>query len=421
MAATQADTDPSAVERAEEALVFIPAFGERTDQSADGVARRIRTALQRQSEGAGVAYGTSVQARQERYGLQDEHTTSVHTVLRVADGASTPFIDVYDMGYAVEQTARFERSSTLARSLRVLFQVSIGIGPLLAAFRRKRKGKQVAAKVQVLIGVIIIFLLAVYAGLLIAGLVDTVIRYVHPTVQTAGRPRDTQRTMGWLQLVAVALAAAGLASPAALKTAFAEAAIDYIGVLAYLQDGTGRDQRVGQLSDLLAHIGPKGYARVHVVGYSFGSIIAFDSFFPPDCAPTRAFATVDTLVTIGCPYDLIRVYWPRYFVDRRQSPGAPDRWVNVFSPIDVMSSSLHDENDRAEAPADRAAWADLPTGSLTNLRYTTGMPGDKLTVLKALLLLGLRAHSMYWVRDGYEGDVGCFGLIAAELWPPSSP
>jgi hypothetical protein len=165
------------------------------------------------------------------------------------------------------------------------------------------------------------------------------------------------------------------------------------------------------------------------VAYSFGSIVALDTFFPRQ-NPASHLISVDTLVTIGCPADLVRIFWPKYYglSERAYRPGAPQRWINIYSTTDVLSSNFRNDNKKDSANVSIAGATEGKEEELKpfNVSYEGGPLGERLTIPNIILLLGLRAHAMYWERDGKAGsDVGCFSILVPHIyqsadWVPSS-
>lgn len=61
-----------------------------------------------------------------------------------------------------------------------------------------------------------------------------------------------------------------------------------------------------------------------------GSILAFNAVFPAGAVdPEGPIREVETLVTIGSPFDAVRLVKPRYFKGRSWLPDHPARWLNV--------------------------------------------------------------------------------------------
>jgi len=170
---------------------------------------------------------------------------------------------------------------------------------------------------------------------------------------------------------------------------------------------------VGHLADLLEHLVESGrYDRIDVVAYSFGSLIALDAFFPPGTPPPPVFSQVHTLVTIGCPADFVRLFWPKYYRGRL-GPEKLQQWFNVYSRLDVLSSNFRNDGEIGEATAEPVPHKPV------NRPYLRGMLGQKLGLFGTLRFMGLAAHAMYWPTAGTGSDTGCFEIVARELY--SSP
>ena len=63
----------------------------------------------------------------------------------------------------------------------------------------------------------------------------------------------------------------------------------------------------------------------------------------------RALSTVKNLVTIGCPFDMVRTYWPNYFINRQRQSNAPVQWINIYAPLDVFGSNFRDDDKTDDA------------------------------------------------------------------------
>ncbi len=80
------------------------------------------------------------------------------------------------------------------------------------------------------------------------------------------------------------------------------------------------------------------YTSVHIVAFSFGSVVSLDLLFPHS-RPGARIGTIKNLVSIGCPFDIIRTYWPAYFKDRQKKSNVPEKWVNIYASLDVFGSN----------------------------------------------------------------------------------
>lgn len=146
-----------------------------------------------------------------------------------------------------------------------------------------------------------------------------------------------------LQAGVVTITVLGMVFRFNLKDALARVSGTTTCVSNYLAYGLGRPEIVGRMARLLEHLRDDPqvkYTSVHLVGYSFGSVVAIDCIYQ-DSEVSAAFDNVATLATIGCPADFIRTYWRDYFVNRH-APSARVRWLNVYAPTDVLASNFRD-------------------------------------------------------------------------------
>lgn len=222
----------------------------------------------------------------------------------------------------------------------------------------------------------------------------------------AARP-DVHLVPDYVNAVLLALAAIGLAS----WTTRAQQLIDaFIGdyVFGYFGRGRHQEQLVRQLAELINHLNnPRRYDGVTILAYSFGAILALDCLFPPPWIPEMHVGGVDNLVTIGCPLDGLRGFWPRHFTHRRVVPNPPHRWINVHSPHDVLSSVIG---------GDSLGFATASTGQVTpcdNVSYAVD-PSATLRWIDVFRLEGVIAHTKYW--GAVTGEAGCFGTVGARLY-----
>ena len=202
-------------------------------------------------------------------------------------------------------------------------------------------GKDLRVQLQLLMGVLAI--LTILAGLIsilgtvIAGLV---------AIGPVGGELDTFRNFA-LPIAAILLGALAFI-PRSWRTAIDSFAGFISSLVSYVEAGTQRNVVVGRLATFLENLEEREiYQNIHIISYSMGSIIALDCLFPRT-PPIRQFSCVHTLFTVGCPADLIRLYWPRFFQNRYRVPGAPKRWINVFTPSDLISSNFIRGNNYAE-------------------------------------------------------------------------
>jgi hypothetical protein len=183
----------------------------------------------------------------------------------------------------------------------------------------------------------IVWGLLVPIGLAIGAGAKAVANWLAEAWEIAKVHRDT------LQAAVVSITVLGLGFRFNLKDALARTAGTTACVGSYLAYGRGRPEIVGMMARLLEHLRADSeveYTRLHVVGYSFGSVVAIDCIYQ-DSEVSAAFDDILTLTTIGCPADFIRTYWRDYFVSRHTTQCGV-RWLNVYSPDDVLASNFKD-------------------------------------------------------------------------------
>jgi hypothetical protein len=233
--------------------------------------------------------------------------------------------------------------------------------------------------------------------------------------------------------LALVLTLIGLSKAQAVK-GVTDGAVGYLSVMSYFRYGDRRDQLVGNLARLVQHLREREkvtYDRVDVVAYSFGSIIALDALFPPKGRSVHTFSVVDELVTIGCPFDFVRTYWPNYFDDRddreqddnenrqndteKRKKGEPlDWWQNIYLPIDVLSSNFRNDSEADDSSVGIPTHRPYP-GKPRNFVYGEPSIADDRGFADFIILQGLRSHDFYWGSEA-SSDLGVFPVIVKHLF-----
>jgi hypothetical protein len=439
-----------------DAIIFIPGLGEWVDQSADGIARRIAISMDRNAKTVSTQFTVLTQGREEDYGRSESssYKTRVAAIQRMDDGQPGSEVDVYALSYNSNLNKNYADKNLVLKSLRLFLGILINLPRFGGAFITKNRAKSFSEILQFIFAILILSLLVVYMVMLAAAVVEIVINspqftqalqntsretptpQVQPTQagsasegasgpatgesQSAVSPNqpaaDQTQPLTISQLVIILLAIVEVFIPD-LKAQISRAAVDYMSVIDYLSLGERRQVIAGQLADLVEHIAEKGsYRYIHMIAFSFGSVVAMDNLFPFGENPGERFRLVHSLVTIGCPFDLIRQFWPSYFGKREAWPGTPDRWLNVYSPVDILSSNFRNDRkqERAEITVsikDNGAEPPIPE----NLVYTHGIDPSQLSPLSWVTLLGLRAHTMYWEAQE-DSDVNCFKAVTKWLY-----
>lgn len=406
-----AEPVPAAVTAVRHALVFVPGMGDRwIDQSVAGVAARIADALNHHAPSR-ARLTVDPEVREETFGQGRQ--TSACTIVRLDDGAPTAAIDVYKLdGIRTLRGDHAESSFIRKAALPALILWSYVPRAMKA---RRLQAKSVRERRQFNYAVLILLLLSLYLFALLATATVTVLDAVNPGWLDVLPERVLS---GW-QAFVVVLTALGLWKSSFFSN-LADGAVGHVAVTSYLDHGDRKQNLVGELTALLEHLAEKeedvGYERVDVIAFSFGGIVALDAFFPAGTEPSPRFHRVHTLVTIGCPFDFVRAYWPRYFSRRVVLDNVPRQWLNVYMPLDILSSNFRNDTE-VDAPPD----VGIPTPATDGVRFPTNIVyrGEKrledMTLGDYVAFLGFRSHSIYWGRR-HESEATVFAQVVTAMY-----
>jgi len=439
-----------------DAVIFIPGLLDPDGTAtADEIARRIAAMMD-----------FSARKAEAKFFLSDEQDesfsagrkTRVVTIVREDSHRKTPVLDLYDFDYRHALTDAFKRKNPLSQAWTIGLVVIGGIAKQLGAL--KTPSKSGMQKLQVFWGSITCGILLSYLIVLLFTVGVTVADATRQLMEkrqeqtvsrpevaapattgdregngqvdaSAAEPGKVEPAVGaaastvepawlyWLKSGVVVATALGLLRRQSLKEVLASTATALGCASNYLTAGARSSIIVGELSKLLEHIFEKEkdrpYRHLHVVGYSFGSLIALDALFSHESSGER-FRKVHTLVTIGCPFDFIRTYWPDYFQRRRAWENVPERWINVYAPADVLGSDFRDD------PGTSATRGIQVEGEAGERKPDDNIPFGRPAPLGAfewINFVGFRLHTSYWEQDAEHG-ISCFRPIVEKLYAGDS-
>ncbi len=398
---------------ARDAILYIPGLGDTAPAGGvEGAARRIAEALDRQSLASYTVAGVQVQK------LPRAGATPVVTISRSEGAQTVPVADVYEVDFSAALSGGFAQLRPIRQGIAIIGLLLLCVPKLLAAIGKP--GKSWSHKWQVVYAGAFLVLLAAYLPVVLATVISMVYAAVpglpHYTLRSFDL--DFDRLSSWVETLIVVLTAAGFFTRFSLKEQLANFAAQYMPALRYVAAGGRQGMVQGTLANLVNDIedrqaaGGQSYRSLQVIAYSFGTIIALDTLFPRiDSSPL--LGKVSTLVTIGCPFDFVRTYYPDYFRNRKAATQQLT-WFNVFDPVDVLGSNFEDEPARGQERGNRVGLT--PTAFPTNLEY--GQPAT--SKLEWMVFSGFRRHAQYWERME-TGDINCFDLIVPRLYPAPAP
>lgn len=376
-------------------LIYAPGLGRYPANSAAGVADVVAASLGRKRAGQ---YRAETSSETAPRGLSLGKT--------VLDPHGRPVLEVFELDYRDRLTEADPVGGPAAPPglVRAVGYSVWSLALLLRAWRRKAKSP--TAKWQLLFG------LGATSALLVAAAVAVVaalaamdlLRWVPPWLKD------------WLpteNVDASAVAVVGGAGVAAIwtrtRSGMLRLAENIRQNLRYLGEERHRNTVTQTLEDAIDGLLDDGWtAAIHVLGYSFGSLVVVDALFPRAGTPQfsdRVASALSSVTTIGCPGDAVRLYFPAHFAGRN-ALRADLAWTNVFIPADVFASNFHDGND------ERVGEEALDFGGVRPIsrRYTE----ERLSPLTIFRMRGFRTHSGYWDMPGHAS---CFDMLV-DPWVP---
>ena len=176
------------------------------------------------------------------------------------------------------------------------------------------------------------------------------------------------------------------------------ASTEYLCVHYYLKYGEEKNKLIGGLSNLVEKISESedNYTDLEIHAHAFGSVIAIDALFPKsqNQVDKRVRKEVTQLLTIGCPFDFIRVYYPDYFTGRESAINEIKNWYNVNCELDVLSSNFRNDSD-SEYGDEKICPGNLKPLNITFEIVDASSGG----FLDRMLLLNFKTKGLYWDQD----------------------
>ena len=403
-----------------DAFIFIPGISQEfADQSFENMARRIALAFERQAETANFRFSVKITNESFRFSDQRETQYQMATILRENNDEPVPLIDFYELEYHSLLTKDYYPKNLLINAFRLFLVIIINIPRIFwLFFGKEKRAKTLTEKLQGLYAIGILSLLIVYAVILLIAGMDIIIQVFNNFLEFD--PPNWLIFLRNSEVIVIFVALVEIVQPN-IKEVWIKSAIQYVSIVEYLSLGTNKSVIKGKLTNFIENVAEKSeYKNIHIIAYSFGTIVAIDTIFPIKNMPTQRINSVNTLVTIGCPIDFIRLLWKDYFSNRKGIANIPKRWINIYSSIDILASNFRDDNKYSEAEKKI---------NLTNLRleqqtkpenniYSSGIDTNNLSLITWLALIGLRTHTMYWEKN-FQSEVNCFDLLILAMYKNS--
>jgi len=385
-----------------DAVIYLPGLFGSGDISVDAIAKRIAVAFDRNQQDGKARFGIS---DGNEFEFEGQARTRQLTIQRTDPGkAPQSFIDIYAFDYRDTLKAKYIDRSPARQAMSILWLLITFFPRYL--YSLFMPGKTLGEKLQVTLAGFMILLLVIYLFMLLYASAATLASSMDaiPAQQPMTGWSDFKALLNnlpgsfgflhYIQSVVIVLTGLGLFFKQGLRQVIADVAINFAAGLDYLAADHQKTSIVGHFAGLLETIAESDieYERIHVIGYSFGSIVAIDCIFQTS-APTPRFSRIDHLITVGSPGDIVRTFWPHYF-DQRKLPSTRIKWVNVFSRNDILSSNFADRAGRAAQEPDFNIGEGEKTLKPTNVHYD-GSFAHSMNLFERMNR-ARKLHAEYW-------------------------
>jgi hypothetical protein len=389
-------------------IIYVPgiAHGFFKEDSIEVYAHRYLKAIDSTDSNPEKKY--SLSSWKMAYGSKDEYVSDVATIVEIGnDGGKTEVCKIYQLEYSDLLTKFTDKKNIIIKLLFVVYFLTSNISTFIKTIISDKTKNYISQNIQY-IYIIFIFII-VFAGgiLMIPSLILIANENIKKILEILNGESIGANLMAekntWAVIFGDILEVISkfflslIGFVAIFFPKFQDFVTEFsnrlIGMGNYLRLGNEKLNIIGKLEVLVeAILETDKNERLEVHGYSLGSIIVLDAFFPYGNEPSpRLKENVDTIVTIGCLYDFIAKFFPKYFKDRKNNCSNELKWFNIYSRLDIVSSNFSIDRYSKEA-----SHGIVETGlKPTNIPFEILNPGS-LSVMDYLFLVGLKAHTMYW-------------------------
>lgn len=388
--------------------LYIPGLGhEASNLSVKDYARRMMKAIDENVEDPQKTY--KIESGEREYD-KDGNIANVTSIIEIQDGTANEIYRLYEFNYSKFLTARYDESHLLYKFFSIFVVLLIKFKSViqsLLTFKDEIKAKN---KFQALYFLVLYVIFALYLIFLVPSILALFSDFASNVQQLDFLVTRIDKYQNAFNVLLASFSAFMLLSPDT-RTAFSEMATEYLAANQYLSIGEQRSLILGKLTRLIEVITEEATeSEIEIHGYSFGSVLALDLLFPYDTeANTRVKNYVTKLITIGCPFDFIEIYWKNYFSDRKLSQLSLKSWININSDLDVLSTNFSKSPHKQKRFINSESfWEHFNAVDVT---YNVINP-DRVSFIQLILLYGLRAHRWYW--DKYIDSKSCLSIVVRQ-------
>jgi hypothetical protein len=352
----------------------------------------------------------------EYFGGNAKLETRVVTIIKHAGNEEEMVYRFYDFNYAAILTSKFNKYNIFVKSALLFWLVITKIGLVIYRLLYNKKGQWYSPRFKLVAfySIILLLVLAVFGIIQIPSAVAAFLSFSGDISKISGFFNLSKASLDQIKSMSISITALGAILYTIVPGAglyLASLASEFISANNYVAMGTQMQRIQGELDALVEHIAEKEgqKSRIHLHAYSFGCIIALDQVFPLSNTPTKRMGQMlESIVTVGCPYDFIYTYYPEFYKSRNAALKDKFNWYNIYSSADALGTNFMKDN-RSEAPM----YGIGDTGQLpVNIRYEV-TNSNPFGFSDFFTLQAFKVHQVYW--DNSSLGQSCLRHLVIEM------
>lgn len=400
-----AEPDAASVAPPRDVVIFVPGLGQSDLIRPAHIADLLCWELNQRAHSRAASFATTPTSVGARV---------VHRIERVEHGQEPEAVlDLYAFDPVAVLNDSKSPQNPLVRVLSLALTVVVAVGRVAALLLNvRRHGKSRLQVAQMLVVLLMVLSIVAYFGIAVFALVEAT------TTLVRGGPDSA--VMQWPQWIVLVGAVLGGLIPNVREQ------INWLGersvqMARYTWTGGLRNRLSGGLQTLVDEAWHRREVeRIHLIGYSFGSLVALETVYPHNSHPPVSLRAVTSLTTIGSPFDLVRMVNTTYPQGRSISPDIAPRWLNIYQPIDVLGSNFRQYDDSAKRADEQNPLVGVtsPAGDQrcpdASLAWN---PDMRMDAANFLMLRSVSVHTGYWDRE--KTAKSALGMVVETLYAGS--
>jgi len=401
-------------------IIYLPELGQnKKNDSLESYVKRYMISLEKVNNNTNKKY--AVEYDDLSYGDAHNFNAKRATISEsIEKGIQTKIVEIIGYNYNEELTSHFRNKKIFIQAFYLFSTLSLRFWRLMSIVSVKKTNLSFDKKVQVFFMLMIFMMLTIF-GLLMIPSIATVIIKLLDTLTNSGLLTSvdfkipipfsnyliTIETLQKASTMIVSMTTIALVFFPEMHENMTKMSSKYLCVDHYLSYGKNKLEIIGKLETLISIVDENKESKtLELHSYSFGSIILLDLIFPYKRVPLKSIQrNVSKIVTIGCPYDFIKQYYPNYFANRNESDVMKNiTWQNVFCQADVFSSNFRRDN-KCLQPMEEVTQTEFDFSVVPTNLYFDVYDFKTLGSIDKLFFIGFRAHGTFW-GSTYE-SVSC--------------